>query len=643
MTGYKIALIVEEIDQSYQSAILNGIASSAAEFSLNISAFVSFSGEMNNSKHDAGEFNIFNLPDLRNFDGAILLTNTLAYQPVITDILNRIKEAGIPAVSIDNDIPYLYHIGIDNRTAMRNITEHLIKVHGFSKFCYISGPADNPESADRLKAFRSVLWENDIRISDKNIFFGDFRAHSGRNAIEYFLNSGEDMPEAIICANDVMAASAINRLADEGFSVPKDIAVTGFDNTYNTHNYQIELTTVDRPLSLSGRLACKMLYNHFMHNPQERNVILSMSTIFTESCGCSDNVIYNLAEYRGLNYKNYIKFENSQKYMSSLNRISSDLQGSNNFTEYIECLKNCVKMFSPDEFYFCLCDNWDSEYSLNIDPSQPSDEEKIPTEYTDEMYVPIAYKDGKFYETDKISRKDIMPDIAKSEICGKFYYHIPLHFGERCLGYMVILYRTGTLNTSIFETFCINISNSLENVRKRVCLENVVSRLEKLYTRDTFTDIYNRNGFVQATRSVYHSCVANQRDIMLMFIDLDGLKKINDTYGHNIGDKAIHDIAHILKESCGNHEIYCRFGGDEFIVFAADYSDADARELCARINGNIDRINEKEQNPFRLSASIGYVIAKPREGEDIFRFVTAADKIMYTEKRKKKLSKYLKG
>ena len=125
---YKIAVIIEEIGQSYQSAILSGISAGADEYGLIISAFTSFSGDMDNPRHDMGEFNIFNLPDFSDFDGAILLTNTLSHQVVVNDILERIAIADIPAVSIDNDLEDFYHIGIDNNDAMRVITEHMIDV-----------------------------------------------------------------------------------------------------------------------------------------------------------------------------------------------------------------------------------------------------------------------------------------------------------------------------------------------------------------------------------------------------------------------------------------------------------------------------------------------------------------------------------
>lgn len=644
MKGYKVALIIEDIGQSYQSAILSGIASAAAEYNMNIVSFASFSGEMNNPRHDMGEFNIFNLPDFRLFDGAILLTNTLSYQPMAEKILTRIKDSGIPAVSIDNDIPCFYYIGIDNKTAMRNIVEHMINVHGYKSFGYISGPDNNPESTARLCSFLEVLEEHGIAISDDRIYYGDFRAPSGKAAAEFFLENKENMPEAIICANDVMAASAISRLAEEGYSVPGDIAVTGFDNTYSDHNYQVELTSVDRPLGLSGRLACKMLYNHLMNIPGERSVILNMSTRFTESCGCLHNALSDISKLKSLNYRNYRKLENTQNYSSMLNRLSTQLLACNNFDEYIATLKKVtLEVDIIDETYFCLCENWDSDTAVEDQASNDRSDYAVPTEYTERMLVPLAYKNGEFFECDTILAKDIFPPAADTDEIGKFYYITPLHFAERCLGYMIIYSSKIPLHNAMFETFCINISNSLENIRKLMCLEYAVNRLGRLYTRDTFSGIYNRNGFVKATENLYNKCIKDQSEIMLMFIDLDGLKIINDTYGHSTGDIAICNIADVLKESCEKNEIFCRFGGDEFIVFGADYSENNAKKLTRKINSKIKEINNKKENPFELSASIGYVIATPRPGEDIFYFVTEADKKMYSEKRKKKLSRYLKG
>lgn len=659
MNYRKIAVIIAGIDQRYQADILKGIESSAIRFGMQVSVFVSFSGTMGKSKsnsdeynslsgtmsnpeHDTGEFNIFELPDLSLFDGAVLLTNTIGYQPVIERILERIKAAGIPTVSVDNDIPYLYYVGIDNKTAMRKIAEHLIDVHGFTRFKYVSGPKDNPESADRLSAFLSVLREHDIPIDENSLFFGDFRAPSGTAAVDYFLSQNGELPEAIVCANDVMAASVIDRLTELGYTVPDSVAVTGFDNTYSHHNCQAELTSVDRPLFFSGQLAGEMLNNHFNDLITNRSVILSATARFTESCGCKDNIEFDFSEFRNLNYRNYMRYEHSMNFMASINRLNCSLLGCNTFSDFSEMFKLFVSEIDPEEFYVCLCDNWDSESSLDSHSrSLTTKSDIIPTGYTDEFIVAIAYKKGKFYDTEKVSRSDLLPRTDGSDSQG-LYYYIPIHFGKRCLGYMIVHNSPLPINNSMFETMCISISNSLENLRKVVCLEFAVSKLRTLYTMDTFCDVYNRNGFVQASRNIYEDCIRNKKNIMLMFIDLDGLKGINDTYGHEVGDCAICNIADALRDSCTEGEVYCRFGGDEFIVFAAGADDSHAMALTAKIKAYVKKINEQKSNPYTLSASTGYIISVPKPDDDLFRFVTAADKKMYIEKRKKKRSKYLK-
>ena len=99
----------------------------------------------------------------------------------------------------------------------------------------------------------------------------------------------------------------------------------------------------------------------------------------------------------------------------------------------------------------------------------------------------------------------------------------------------------------------------------------------------------------------------------------------------------------MLCKSCTENEIFCRFGGDEFIVFAADYTEKEALELTRKIDDNISEENRTACHEFMLSASTGYIITVPKKGEDLFRFVTEDDKIMYETKRKKKLSNYLKS
>lgn len=637
--NYNIIVLIAGIDEEYQNEILTGIESFTVHNNVNISVFVSFSGVMGNQRHDIGEFNIFNLPDFSLFDGAILLTNTIAYQPVVKSILSRIKAANIPTVSIDYDIPEYYHIGIDNGKAMREVTEHHIKKHGCRVFNYVSGPVDNPESRERLESFLAVLKENDIKIEEGRIFYGDFRAPSGREAISFFRESGLSMPDAIICANDNMALSVIIYLNSLGYRVPEDIIVSGFDDTYSARNYPTELTSVERPLNRSGEFACQMLMNHFTDVPQKRSVILNMNPHFTESCGCRDtsDASNNIKVFKNVNYKKFRKFDSAAEHLSIVNRMSSQLVECDSLAEFSGALKPFISEIQPEEFYLCVCSDW------NVETETAKDKLAHITVdgYTKDILVPLAYRYGEFTELPPFKSAEILPGLFDYSEKGRVSYFVPLHFRERCLGYIAIINSAFPLQSSMFQTWCITLSNMLENVRKIISLDLAVQKLNKLYILDTLSGIYNRNGFVNETAPLFNLCIKKHLPVMTMFIDMDGLKKINDSYGHSAGDDAIHAISNAISDSCLDGEIYCRFGGDEFIIFGANYLEEDSQKLKLAIENNIEKYNTLLDLPYKLSASIGFHIAYPVDGDDIFNLVTIADNVMYKEKRKKKLSKYL--
>lgn len=635
-----IAVIVSGIDEYYQSCILEGIQRFAREHKINLAHFIAFGGIMSDSKHDIGEYNIFSLPDFSRFDGAILLANTISSSYVADGIISRIKNAGIPAVSIDRDIPEFYHIGIDNSSAMEKIVEHFIVHHNFRIFNYISGPQNNPESVQRYNAFRSVLEKYNLPFDERRVYFGDFRAMSGRQASEYFLESGLPLPDAVISANDVMALSAMNVFEENNIKIPGDVCFSGFDNTYDARNYSPELTSVQRPLAESGILSCKLLFEHINGKKNERSFILDMKPRFTQSCGCES---YNPETSESFKKHNYKNLENNSVSRSMINRMSCKLIDCDSFDEYIENLKPFVNEIKAEEFYLCLCDNWNADIDKKDNYNFCLNHDFTVEGYTKNVTVPCVFRNGSFSGIPSFESGYMIPEMFGNTGRNKVYYFVPLHFRERCLGYLAILNSDFPMKSPMFQTWSITISGSLENIRKIGCLDSAVKKLNCLYTVDTLSGIYNRNGFKNHSSELFDYCINHKKPVMLMFIDMDNLKGINDNYGHKYGDSAIHAIAEAIKKSCTNGEVYCRFGGDEFIVFGADYSEENAVSLTEKIHENIKKESDKLNQEYTLTASIGHYIQVPEKDSQIFQLVTVADHIMYENKKKKKKSKYLKN
>jgi len=632
-----IAVIISGIDEEYQNCILRGIRDSAKQYNFNVSCFVSFGGILTNKKHDVGEFNIFNLPNFALFDGVILLTNTIPSVSTVEEIWSRVNKVEIPIVSIDYDLnDSSYYIGIDNYAAMREIVSHFVEHHKAKRINFVSGPANNIDSIQRLSAYKDVLAEHNIPIEEERIYNGFFRGLDGRRAVEYFLNSPLPLPDAIVFANDNMALSAVIALEKRGISIPDQILVAGFDNIYPARNYSPEITSVDRPLYESGYLACEKIYKHINNIPQNRKEILNTTPIFTESCGCCENRNENISDFKKSNY--YV-LESYKIGIPIINRMSESLTESESFSDNIEYLKNFVTEIKCEKFFLCLCEDW--QWSGHL--SNPYHTYEYLTKgYTRSVSVPLAYSDGCFRAYDSFDTSLMLPELFKESDEGKMYFFSPIHYQDRCLGYIVVCNSNFPLDSPVYHTWVMSISISLENIRKLICLESAVNELEKLYGIDPLGNIYNRNGFTKFTKDLFNDCIINKRNIMIMFIDMDGLKFINDQYGHKEGDQAIIQICTILKNICTSGEICARFGGDEFIIFAPDYTEKQAETLTQSLIREINEYNSFSNKPYEIDASSGYYITCPDPNMTLFNVISIADSRMYEAKKKKKKSKYLR-
>lgn len=131
----------------------------------------------------------------------------------------------------------------------------------------------------------------------------------------------------------------------------------------------------------------------------------------------------------------------------------------------------------------------------------------------------------------------------------------------------------------------------------------------------------------------------NGKSILIMFIDLDRLKYINDNFGHEWGDFAIIRTAKTIMKYCDKEAIPARTGGDEFVLVQRSISQEELDGMIANIRHELAEISEKEKAPFCLSVSVGMTLTSPESGKSMEDYVREADEIMYQEKTAKKMAR----
>lgn len=621
-----IAVFVAGLDEEYQNNIIVGINEFSRKNNINVSYFAAFGGMIESRLFDIGEYSIYGLANLEKFDGAILMTNTINDNTQKEEISQRIKDSGIPAVVFDCDnISEFYNISIDNTKAMREMVRHVIKEHGAKTINYISGPMSNPEAVERLLAFREVMAENNLPVDEERIYYGEFRRFDGHDAIEEYMQSGLPLPDAFICANDAMALSAISTLEKYGFCIPLDVIVTGFDYTYSARNYCPALTSVKRPLSQMGTMACKVLLDLINHK-QPVHEQLEADCVFTESCGCPAVVETNYSEFRKTTYNN---IENTNSNIRKLNILSARLADTETTADYYAVIEDFVKELECEHFSLCLVCGLLELYKLNSFNDSENSFER--------MSAPIIWNNGISESIEYFNGEDMFP-VPQTK-GGNINYFLPLHFRSKLLGYYIVTNSDFPINSLLCHTFTMAVSNSIENLCKISHINKAMEELNRIYVIDPLCNIYNRNGFIKHADEVFKDCVANEKTVMLSFIDMDGLKFINDNYGHDEGDFAIKELANVIKECCEDGDICARFGGDEFVIFNRNANEDSCHILEQRFNAKLEHHNSIVTKPYKISASIGSVIEKVDSTYTLFKIVKMADEVMYEVKKNKKNSR----
>lgn len=167
--------------------------------------------------------------------------------------------------------------------------------------------------------------------------------------------------------------------------------------------------------------------------------------------------------------------------------------------------------------------------------------------------------------------------------------------------------------------------------------ENVQLRekLRSLSLTDELTGLYNRRGFLTLVQQRLN--VSNQKkgEILLLFVDLDDMKWINDTLGHQEGDMALIDTANILKETFRGSDIIGRIGGDEFAIFVLGAHKDSCEILTSRLQDNLDAHNAQGNRQYNLSMSVGVAYYDPEYPCSIDELLARADRLMYEQKRRK--------
>jgi signal transduction histidine kinase/DNA-binding LacI/PurR family transcriptional regulator len=277
--------LAARFDEAYQNAVWNGAKSEAERVGA---ALVFYGGQRIGSPigFEALDNIAFNLAEASRLAGLIVMSNvigTYISNEELQEFLGRFGRS--PVVSIGIDFPGLMSVRCEASGGMSSIAEHLVRSHGRKRFLFLAGPRGHPEAEAREEEFLRSVSSLAPEAGVVRMVHGFFQEEDAYERVSRFLDSGVTV-DAIVAANDLMAVGAMRALAERGIDVPRDVSVTGFDDTEDSRFTLPPLTTVRQPTHELGRLAIRLVASRIGLAEEPAVSRPSVAFIVRESCGC---------------------------------------------------------------------------------------------------------------------------------------------------------------------------------------------------------------------------------------------------------------------------------------------------------------------------------------------------------------------
>lgn len=337
-----IGVFLDRINTSYHEEVISGIIDFAKRKKINLFTFIT--GWYNStSPWEKSENILFNYTNSNILDG-IIIFSSIGQIDSIEKLYSSIFPLNKPAVVIGRNLENLTSVSVDNYSGISLLLNHLIKEHNYKKIAFLKGPDHNNEAQERLKAFLTIMKENELKVESNWIIDGDFLIESGKKAAEFIVNKLNMNIDAILCANDMMAFGIIDELKRRNVKVPDDLKIVGFDDINISESYH--LTTIHQPFYSIGYSAIKILIEKI--EKQKKNIekiFINPSLIVRETCGCNTK---NSEHLEKVNYeKNNIlkilkKYENLIPIDNFLDFFEKNDFSEEKFSTYLENEKSSI-------------------------------------------------------------------------------------------------------------------------------------------------------------------------------------------------------------------------------------------------------------------------------------------------------------
>lgn len=604
MNRKRVAVLLGQVEENTQNLFMQGFLKTAFAFNYDVCIFSMYQKYQETPLRNIGDSNIYNLVNYDLFDAVVIMADTIQV-PGVADALEEQIHTGFdgPVLVIDKKSKYFPNVMIDHYTPMRKLIDHLIEVHGYKDIVFLNGTKEHPHSVQRLNGYIDSMKSHGLPVTDDKIFYGNYWYDCGDAVVDELMKDPEHLPEAIACANDCMAISVSASLTRYNIEIPKDVAIIGYDSIEDGRMSPVPLTSADIPARECGDYAARFI-DASLKGESIPEFVVDAPLFIGGSCGCCYKKIAPT-----VSRKKWDTDLSSASYYSCFNHIMEDLLTQTDYQSYFNTVFQYVYQIRKfDNFHICMNESWNaSEQMIGDDALRKG--------YTKNVYRIIKCGASEDHDnvisfTDCFESSKMLPELTDSRPEPSAFIFNPLHFDDRCFGYVVISYGSEPrVYPEVYRVWLRSIMQSMEAFYRQDAMRRLLHQIESTQVRDALTGLYNYKGFLNKATELCDMAMQKGSPVLVTALDIAKVKEINATYGRKTGDEAIIQLSRIISDSISRDDICCRIGNDEFLIASIVDNDNDvelhSEKLAASLLVKCQNFNQQNNGSYLLDICVG--------------------------------------
>ncbi len=550
----RIGIICADVVRTEMQEYLRGISRGLRRYDAEGAVFASFNALNQTKAHMDGDIILFDMLHFEGFDGVIFMPESFSDAQFRTRVTRIVQErCTVPLVILgDSDWKEPTRVQTIDRDSFAALTDHMIECHGHRDIVCLTGHKGNAQAEERFSGFCASMERHGLTVTGENVIYGDFWID---DAVEYArkIAAGRvHRPDAVVCANDIMALTLSNTLLALGIKVPEQIAVAGFDGSEYAFCNIPAVTSYTRACDCAGEDAVECLLaqlqgRKFFPNPQQLGVLQSGYT-----CGCGSDNTGVVTRRNEIRYKESLFGAHYEDHGFAGKIARADTLG-----ELVSRIYKHGMIPHGERYEICVRENW---HEMKAEG----------TSWEDEVFWHML-DNGQRRE---FLAEDMLPPLEGGFPESHLFYISPIHYQEHFFGYSILRCLPGEIAYNhIFRRFSQEVCLAFEQLLLREQLRESTYLMYLSAIRDPMTGEVNDRGLLRYLEWKLGDVNPKIERMLLCMVRIP----------ENMSEETSMQLERVLQEVGGSALRYIRIRKNAFLLFGTVDVQERAANFAARI------------------------------------------------------------